>query len=348
MNKFRKSGLALTLALLATTMPQSAQAMCCVQPSWWQFWLANPTMMNEISCMADKSAAPALGLLAVYGAAKYGPSGARWALNKAAAVPQVAQVAAWAKKRLAGAPKKQTLKSRVESAASLVTSTVASVVKPFGDRPDYAQGAYKPAAKGKWLFTRTDKAGNRFETDWLGRLKKANILSGKPWAISSTTDVAQERVNAIRARFGYGNVGKAALGVSNFLNRHSWLGNTVYYPALAAAGYYGYKAAGIASEKIADIWADYQAQDLLSGIIDKANEQLENPHAVAAKAPLYQAVHADEELVAQISKLSQSRQIALRAAMSQFDNAFALQNPQLRAAALNQAIDRMCLVCNAA
>lgn len=347
MNKFRMSGLALVLALLATT-PQSAQAICCVQPAWWQFWLSNPTMMDQVSCVASKSTAPMIGLLATYGAIKYGPAGARWAVGKAAQVPQVAHMAAWAKKRLAKAPQKQTLKSRAASVANSLTSTVAAVVKPFGDRAEYAEGSYKPAGKGKWFFTRTDKAGNRFETDWLFRPKKANVWSGKAWALSSATDAAKDRMNAIRTRFGHGTMGNAAVTASNFMNRHSWLGNTLYYPALAAAGYYGYKGAELAYEKVAEIWADYQAQDLLSGIIDKANEQLENPDSLIAKSPLAQAVIADEELAEQINKLSQSRQIALRAAMSQFDKAFALQNPQLRAAALNQAIDRMSLVCNAA
>lgn len=347
MNKFRMSGLVLVFALLATS-PQSAQAICCVQPAWWQFCLSNPTVMDQVSCVTSKSVAPMMGILATYGAIKYGPAGAKWAMNKASNVPLIAQTAAWAKKRLAPASKKQTLKSRVASVANSVTSTVAAVVKPFGDRAEYAQGAYKPAGKGKWLFTRTDKAGNRFETDWFFRLKKANVLSGKPWALGSATDAARDRIDAIRTRFGHGTMGNAAVTASNFMNRHSWLGNTLYYPALAAAGYYGYKGAELACEKIAEIWADYQAQDLLSGIIDKANEQLENPDSFIAKTPLAQVVHADEELAEQINKLSQSRQIALRAAMSQFDKAFGLQNPQLRAAALNQAIDRMSLVCNAA
>src|SRR5579872_3326682 len=120
MNKFRKSGLALTLALLATVMPQSAQAFCCAQPAWWQFWLSNPTMMAQIKCVAGKSTLPVMGLLATCGAIKYGPQGAKWAAAKAMAIPQVAQAAAWANKRLDGLRPKPTLKSRVTSAASKV------------------------------------------------------------------------------------------------------------------------------------------------------------------------------------------------------------------------------------
>lgn len=369
MNSFRKSGIALTLAFIAASVTSQAQAMCCTQPAWWQIFTACPTVMDEAVCVGSKALAfsyyPRYAIAAYMGA-KYGYQGAQWAAHKAAQSPKAQAALAWAKNKVSRAP--QTKKAALLSKASAVklkvkelgsrasekvkpvvagtASAVGSVVKPFGDRPEYAQGYFKKAQPGKWLFTRTDKDGNRFETDWLFRLKKDKMWSGKRYAVASTAQATKDRIAAVVARFGTGKAGKTAMATSNFMNRHNWVGNAVYYPALAAAGYYGFKGAELAYEKISDIWADYQAQDILSGIIDRANEQLENPAAIMAKSPLTSAVQQDEYLVNKIGKMAVPRQVALRAAMSEFDKAFSLKNPQERAAALNQAVDTISTVCN--
>lgn len=329
MNKLRNRSLALTLALLAS-VSGTARA------GHWMFGcapcapVACPTLTQQLATFASGNWAYGAGLAAAYPAwkaAKY--------LDKKAGVSRRTKAAAtsaasWVKNKVNPAPAKPGYVARM-----------CSVAQPFGDKAQYTADRYQPAEKGKWFFTRKDKEGNRFATDWFFRTKKGGYWSGKNWATRSSSKATKERVNNLRARFGKGKFGDAVVGTSNFANKHPWVSNAVYYPLLATAVYYGYKGAVKAYEKAFGT----NLNAICDAVLEKVQTMIE-ANGKAEETTLFEAVQKDEELQKQINRLPLAQQHALNAAIAQFDNAFGLEDAQMRKEALSNAVDAISAVFN--